>query len=535
MAESQLRCMDDEHVNEKIPESRPEFYYSEEQRAALEQLLRNGDGAFKMRLKEDNIKDFLSAREVRLIRKTFHEYSTDSDSEAGDNDQSKGSSSADSGVHSTYWPQMSDTEVPALDIGWAGSSGVYKGVTRVSVYTHPPKESKPHIKQVVRRLIQEAQKVVAIVMDVLTDLQIIQDLLDASSRRGVAVYAVLEVRGLPHFLDMCSRLQINASHLRNLRVRTVGGTGLALSFGKLPGSLCSKYMLVDGEKVAFGSYSFTWSSTRMDRNTVTVISGQTVDVFDTDFRELYAVSEHVDLYREFNITKPPVPVPVPVPIDKPKVEPVRPLPVSASRFQISVNDSRQADLKIPAHKYHNPKYSLVFGNSRGLTGSLQDLSTTKDSLVGEVAQRNILQSSILHPSKEDHVSPESQGSPAEEEEEEGKAGWKKNSSLRTKKLTSIKHFLKGRATNHITETIEEGVVTPQSPAPPCKAPETNGVAGSELDDTFETLEKPSPLKSRTKKPSKMIQRSLSLQTLSMAEEEGSKIRRRHQKKNCIQS
>lgn len=264
----------------------------------------------------------------------------------------------------------------------------------------------------------------------------------------------------------------------------------------------------------------------MDRNTVTVMSGQTVDFFDTDFRELYAVSEHVDLYREFNITKPPVPVPVPVPVPaptpilKPKVEPVRPLPVSVSRFQISVNDSRQADLKVPAHKYHNPKYSLVFGNSRGLTGSLQDLSTTKDSLVGEVAQRNILQSSILHPSKEDHISPESQGSPAEEEEEEGRAGFRKNSSLRTKKLTSIKHFLKGRATNHITETIEEGVATPQSPAPPYKAPETNGVAGSELDDTFETLEKPSPLKSKTKKPSKMIQRSLSLQTLNMAEEEG---------------
>lgn len=151
--------MDDEHVNEKIPESRPEFYYSEEQRAALEQLLRTGDGAFKMRLKEDNIKDFLSAKEVSLIRKTFHQYSTDSDPESGVQDKSKESSIADSGVHSTYWPQMSDTEVPSLDIGWPGSSGVYKGVTRVSVYTHPPKESGPHIKQVVRRLIQEAQKV----------------------------------------------------------------------------------------------------------------------------------------------------------------------------------------------------------------------------------------------------------------------------------------------------------------------------------------------------------------------------------------
>lgn len=41
---------------------------------------------------------------------------------------------------------------------------------------------------------------------------------------------------------------------QNLRVRTVKGAGMALSFGKLPGSLSSKYMLVDGEKVMFGSY-----------------------------------------------------------------------------------------------------------------------------------------------------------------------------------------------------------------------------------------------------------------------------------------
>ena len=51
-------------------------------------------------------------------------------------------------------------------------------------------------------------------MDMLTDLQILQDLLDALSKRSVAVYAVLEARGVPHFLDMCSRLQINAMQLR---------------------------------------------------------------------------------------------------------------------------------------------------------------------------------------------------------------------------------------------------------------------------------------------------------------------------------
>ncbi|XP_041673017.1 protein FAM83F [Cheilinus undulatus] len=531
MADSQLLCLDDEHVNEKIPESRPEFYYSEEQRAAIEQLLRSGDGAFKLRLKEDNIKDFLSAREVRLLRKTFTEYDPDSESESGENDKSKGSSSADSGVHSTYWPTMSDTEVPALDIGWPGTCGMYKGVTRVSVFTHPPKEYGPHIKAVVRRLIQEAHKVVAIVMDLLTDLQILQDLLDASSRRGVAVYTLLEAKGVPHFLDMCTRLQINATHLRNLRVRTLRGSGLALSFGKLPGSLCSKYMLVDGEKVMFGSYSFTWTSSRMDRNMITVMSGQIVDMFDNDFRELYAISEQVDLHKEFNITKPPIPAP----IRRPKVEPARHLPVSTSRFQVSVGESRQIGLKVPAHKYHNPKYSLVFGNSMGLTGSLQDLSTTSDSLVSGLNQRNGFLNSRIIRENVGGVSSQSPSTPSEEEDEDGKGSLKRNkNNVSKKERSSFRHFLKGRA-NHSPDTIPEGMVTPPNPSPVSKATETNDAPANELEDSFEIIEKPAQLKSKTRKPSKAIQRSMSLQTINTGEEDRSRSRRRHQKKNCIQS
>ena len=153
-------CLDENHVNEKVPESRPEFYYSEEQRAAIEQLVRNGDGAFKMRLKEDNVKDFLSAQEVQSLRDTFDAYTSDSDSES-ESEKSK-ASSADSGVHSTYWPEMSDTEIPPLDAGWVPGNGVYRGASRVMMYSHPPKENGPHIKQVVRKLIQESHKVTSL-------------------------------------------------------------------------------------------------------------------------------------------------------------------------------------------------------------------------------------------------------------------------------------------------------------------------------------------------------------------------------------
>lgn len=153
-------CMEDGRIGANIPESRPEFYYSEGQRAAIEELLKNGDGAFKTRLQQDNMKDFLSAREVKLLTNTFRQYDVgDGDDRSGEKAApSRSEQDADSGVHSTYWPQMSDTEVPPLDMGWP-SGGFFKGVTRVSVHTHPPKENGPHIKEVVRRLIQEATKV----------------------------------------------------------------------------------------------------------------------------------------------------------------------------------------------------------------------------------------------------------------------------------------------------------------------------------------------------------------------------------------
>nr|XP_061791541.1 protein FAM83F-like [Nerophis lumbriciformis] len=365
MAESQLVCMEDGHIGFQVPESRPEFYYSEEQRAAVEELLKNGDGAFKMRLKDDNMKDFLSAREVKILNNNFKHYD-----ETGDGDRegaAASSPSSDSGVHSTYWPQMSDTEVPPLDIGWP-SWGLFKGVTRVAVHTHPPKDNGPHIKEVVRRLIQGASKVIAIVMDLLTDLQILQDLMDAAWRRSVPVYILLDNNGVPHFLDMCSRLQIGAQHLRNIRARTLTGVGFNLSFGRLPGSMCSKYMLVDGDKVVFGSYSFSWSTSRMDRNTITVMTGQVVEFFDQDFRELYAVSEKLDLFREFHVS-PPANISTSV---RSKVGPKRPpLPATTSRFQVSLGDARNVNIEVPAHKYYNPKYFLLFPDAPQPARSLQ--------------------------------------------------------------------------------------------------------------------------------------------------------------------
>lgn len=155
MAESQLECMEDGRIGENVPESRPEFYYSEVYRAALEELLSRGDGAFKSRLREDDAKDFLSARELKMIHNTVEPYSTHEDT---NEEMARKHADDSTSLRSTYWPNMSDTEVPLLDMGWPNTA-FFKGVTRVMVFTHPPKDNAPHIKEVVRRLIQEAHKV----------------------------------------------------------------------------------------------------------------------------------------------------------------------------------------------------------------------------------------------------------------------------------------------------------------------------------------------------------------------------------------
>lgn len=57
-------------------------------------------------------------------------------------------------------------------------------------------------------------QVVAIVMDLFTDIDIFKDVLDASFRRKVAVYIILESEGVKHFLKMCDKAGIHTGHLK---------------------------------------------------------------------------------------------------------------------------------------------------------------------------------------------------------------------------------------------------------------------------------------------------------------------------------
>ncbi|KAF5889012.1 protein FAM83G-like, partial [Clarias magur] len=126
----------------------------------------------------------------------------------------------------------------------------------------------------------------------------------------------------------------------NLRVRSIRGTSFfTRSSKKVCGSQSQKFMVVDGDKAVSGSYSFTWTASRLDRSIITVLTGLAVDVFDQLFQDLYMMSVAVNLDK--------------IHLDKEQqLEPIS--TKAAPAVQLSA---------VTALKLINPKYALVSGNA----------------------------------------------------------------------------------------------------------------------------------------------------------------------------
>ncbi|KAM6940922.1 protein FAM83G isoform 1-T1 [Lycodopsis pacificus] len=340
MALSQIQCLDNHHVNWRVSEGKPEFFYCEDQRLAIEALVTKGRDAFRDLVREKGVREFLSEPELEWIAHTAedyrpgHEHHQKPDTPGpGNITPGSGNFGGDGEVSLQYWPDRSEGSVAELDLGWPEPNS-YRGVTRVAVYTQPPTEGHTHIKEVVRKSIASATRAIAVVMDVFTDVDIFRDLLDASYRRKVPVYIIIDMASVPCFLSMCARADMHRGHLKNLRVRCCGGVEFfTRSAQKVRGALSQKFLLVDGDKAISGSYSFTWSSSRLDRNLITVITGQAVETFDLQFGDLYLVSRGVSLNKVPMVDE-PIPDPVPE---------AAPAPVSDAI----------------ARRLINPKYALV--------------------------------------------------------------------------------------------------------------------------------------------------------------------------------
>ncbi|KAG7235144.1 hypothetical protein INR49_003203 [Caranx melampygus] len=139
-------------------------------------------------------------------------------------------------------------------------------------------------------------------------------------------------------------------------------------------------MFIDGDKALSGSYSFTWMSSRLDRNLITVVTGQAVEAFDRLFRVLFANSSSVDLRQV--ATEP-----------EPEQEPLQ-LPCTPALPSAAI-----------ARKLYSPKYALaISGKPRSIASSdqnsLKDSVNTKDlntKLRKKRKEDNIQEPPPLHP------------------------------------------------------------------------------------------------------------------------------------------
>lgn len=239
---------------------------------------------------------------------------------------------------------------------------------------------------------------------------------------------------------------------------------------------------------------------------ITVMTGQVVDFFDRDFRELYAISEKLDLYKEFHVSPPAAKSTT---ITRSRAESKRPpLPATTSRFQVSLGDSRNTNIQVPAHKYYNPKYLLALGEVPRPPGSLQEPGPKRGSVMAEVAEDQDLRRPRLASSdRMGQLSEVPSEAPSELfQSPNGVTQGRKGSSRWKHK------FFRGKTSS---KPSVNSLANSTSPSP------TETSQTDENEDSFEVIVR-SPSKFRGKKPSKLGQRTESQQTVDTAQDNESK-------------
>ncbi|KAK7930064.1 hypothetical protein WMY93_006459 [Mugilogobius chulae] len=255
-------------------------HYKEAYRLAVYALLCGGTEAYDEFLRAEQINHFLSEQEISFILEKAQFPVIEEDD---------GKVTVENGGVSTYFPTESDEEIPDLDLGWPDVP-LEETDTSISVLFNPPRQDTPTIKEVVRKQIQEARQLIALSMDVFTDVDIFKELIVAALR-GVVVYLLLDQNNFSSFLNMSQKLGVCLSEMKTIRVRTVQGLPYQCqSSMKFHGALEQKFILIDCRTVVYGNYSYTWTFEKLNLSMVLVVTGQLVSSYDEEFRRLYARS-----------------------------------------------------------------------------------------------------------------------------------------------------------------------------------------------------------------------------------------------------
>ncbi|XP_026203738.1 protein FAM83H isoform X2 [Anabas testudineus] len=263
-------------------------HYREEYRLAIDALIENDTQGYYEFLQNADVVSFLAQPEIEFIKSIIQ---TPTRTSSIPELTYHGGGVEDEGSSDTYWPMQSDLAAPGLDLGWPLAQHSFIGPTEVTTLVNPSDPDMPSIKEQARRLIKNARQVVAVVMDMFTDIDIFADLLDAAARH-VPVYILLDEHQAHHFVSMVINCKVNLDLIPMMRVRTVAGITYYSRTGKsFKGQMKDRFLLADCRAVLSGSYSFMWSYEKIHRCIAHLFLGELVATFDEEFRILYAQSQ----------------------------------------------------------------------------------------------------------------------------------------------------------------------------------------------------------------------------------------------------
>ncbi|XP_062291903.1 protein FAM83H [Scomber scombrus] len=268
-------------------------HYREEYRIAIDALIENDIPGYYEFLQSADVVSFLAQQEIEYIKSTIQ--TPYQNSNLPELTYHEGGNDAE-GSSDTYWPMQSDVAAPGLDLGWPMTQHSLIGPTEVTTLVNPSDPDMPSIKEQARRLIKNARQVIAVVMDMFTDVDIFGELLDAAARH-VPVYILLDEQEAHHFVSMVINCKVNLDLIHMMRVRTVAGITYYSRTGKsFKGQVKDRFLLTDCRAVLSGNYSFMWSYEKIHRCIAHLFLGELVATFDEEFRILYAQSEplHID-------------------------------------------------------------------------------------------------------------------------------------------------------------------------------------------------------------------------------------------------
>lgn len=259
-------------------------HYREEYRLAIDALVEEDLEGYYQFLQKADVVDFLSSPEIQYIQDSVQA------PQQSNQPEQRFLEIGGDGSSDTYWPIHSDLDAPGLDLGWPQIHH-FIGPTEVTTLVNPPEPDMPSIKEQARRLIKNAHQVIAIAMDMFTDVDIFHDILNAAMR-NVAVYILLDEQNAHHFINMVHNCRVNLQSIQFLRVRTVSGITYHCRSGKsFKGQMMDRFLLTDCRAVLSGNYSFMWSFEKLHRCMAHLFLGQLVSTFDEEFRILFAQSQ----------------------------------------------------------------------------------------------------------------------------------------------------------------------------------------------------------------------------------------------------